>query len=155
MSTSGNLQGNGRPSVFLEGYIGQKYEDLDSGLIYVCTGERGFIKVDGDDQSDMYNWELVESCGSTGGGVFTVNITAVSEGNYTSDKTFNEIKTAIDSGFICQAKCEIYVMPLTLYANDALGFGCVISLDETPILAQIVINNNDTIRVDRKFLQTK
>ena len=155
MSTSGNLQGNGRPSVFLEGYIGQKYEDLDSGLIYVCTGERGFIRVDGDDQSEMYNWELVESSGSTGGGVFTVNITVVSEGNYTSDKTYNEVKTAIDSGLICQAKCEIYVMPLILYANDALGFSCVASLNETPIFAQIIINNDDTIRVDRKFLQTK
>ena len=155
MSTSGNLQGNGRPSVFLEGYIGQKYEDLDSGLIYVCTGERGFIKVDGDDQSDMYNWELVESCGSTGGGVFTVNITVVSEGNYTSDKTINEIKTAIDSGFICQAKCEIYVMPLIAKANDALCFSFVASFGVTPIFIQININNDDTISVVRKFLQTK
>ena len=152
MSTSGNLQGNGRPSVFLEGYIGQKYEDLDSGLIYVCTGERGFIKVDGDDQSDMYNWELVESCGSTGGGVFTVNITAVSEGNYTSDKTFNEIKTAIDSGFICQAKCEIYVMPLIVYANDALFFSCVVSHAISPLSMQIGIKNDDTISVVRKYL---
>ena len=155
MAASGNLQGNGRPSVFLEGYIGQKYEDLDSGLIYVCTGERGFIKVDGDDQSEMYNWELVESGGSTGGGVFTVNITVVSEGNYTSDKTYNEVKTAIDSGLICQAKCDIYVMPLNIYANDALGFSCVTSSNETPIFIQIIINNADTIIVNRKFLQTK
>lgn len=155
MATSGNLQGNGRPSVFLEGYIGQKYEDLDSGLIYVCAGERGFIKVDGDDQSDMYNWELVESCESTGGGVFTVNITVASEGNYTSDKTYNEVKTAIDSGLICQAKCDIYVMPLILYANDALGFSCVASPNGTPIFIQIIIKNDDTISVDRKILQTK
>ena len=53
------LEGHGRPNVFLAGQVGQKYKDLDSGLEYVCTGERGFIKVDGDDQSEMYNWELV------------------------------------------------------------------------------------------------
>ena len=51
------LEGHGRPNVFLLGQVGQKYKDLDSGLEYVCTGERGFIKVDGDDQSEMYNWE--------------------------------------------------------------------------------------------------
>ena len=61
------LEGHGRPSVFLAGKVGQIYKDLDSGLEYVCRGERGFIKVDGDDQSEMYNWELVESGGSTGG----------------------------------------------------------------------------------------
>lgn len=57
------LEGHGRPNVFLAGQVGQKYKDLDSGLEYVCKGERGFIKVDGDDQSEMYNWELVESGG--------------------------------------------------------------------------------------------
>lgn len=57
------LTGHGRPSVFLAGEVGQKYKDLDSGLEYVCRGERGFIRVDGDDQSEMYNWELVESGG--------------------------------------------------------------------------------------------
>ena len=155
MAALGNLEGHGRPNVFLAGQVGQKYKDLDSGLEWVCKGERGFIRVDGDDQSEMYNWELVESGGSTGGGVFTVNITVVSEGNYTSDKTFNEIKTAIDSGFICQAKCEIYVMPLIAYANDALCFSFVASFGVTPIFIQININNDDTISVVRKFLQTK
>ena len=149
------LEGHGRPNVFLAGQVGQKYKDLDSGLEWVCTGERGFIKVDGDDQSEMYNWELVESGGSTGGGVFTVNITVVSEGNYTSDKTYNEVKTAIDSGLICQAKCEIYVMPLIVYANDGLCFGCAVSLNEPPIFIQITITKDDTINLVRKSLQPK
>lgn len=74
MAASGNLEGHGRPNVFLAGEVGQIYKDLDSGLEYVCTGERGFIKVDGDDQSEMYNWELVESGGSTGGGAETFKI---------------------------------------------------------------------------------
>ena len=155
MAASGNLQGHGRPNVFLAGQVGQKYKDLNSGLEYVCTGERGFIKVDGDDQSEMYNWELVESCGSTGGGVFTVNIMAVSEVDYTSDKTFNEINTAINSGFICQAICGIYIMPLIAYSDEALCFSCVVSQAETPHFMQIIINNNDTISVVSKSLQTK
>lgn len=77
------LQGHGRPNVFLAGKVGQKYKDLDSGLEWVCTGERGFIKVDGDDQSEMYNWELVESGGSTGG---------VSSWNDLTDKPFEAPK---------------------------------------------------------------
>ena len=149
------LEGHGRPNVFLAGQVGQKYKDLDSGLEWVCTGERGFIRVDGDDQSEMYNWELVESGGSTGGGVFTVNILVDLEGNFTADKTFNEINTAIDSGFICQAICGIYIMPLIAYGDDALYFSCVLSTDGTPIFLQIKINNDDTISVVRNSLQTK
>ena len=83
MVASGNLEGHGRPNVFLAGQVGQKYKDLDSGLEWVCTGERGFIKVDGDDQSEMYNWELVESGGSTGG---------VSSWNDLTDKPFEPPK---------------------------------------------------------------
>ena len=149
------LEGHGRPNVFLAGEVGQKYKDLDSGLEWVCTGERGFIKVDGDDQSEMYNWELVESGGSTGGGVFTVNILVDLEGNFTADKTFNEINTAIDSGFICQAISGIYIMPLIAYGGDALSFSCVLSTDGTPTFMQIKINNDDTISVVRNSLQTK
>ena len=151
------LEGHGRPNVFLAGQVGQKYKDLDSGLEWVCTGERGFIKVDGDDQSEMYNWELVESSGSTGGGVYTVNILADLEGNFTADKTFNEINTAIDSGFICQAICGIYIMPLIAYADDGLVFSCVfvLSPDGTPTFIQFKINNDDTISAVRNSLQTK
>ena len=57
------LEGHGRPNVFLAGEVGQKYKDLDSGLEWVCRGERGFIRVDGDDQSEMYNWDMIESGG--------------------------------------------------------------------------------------------
>lgn len=57
------LEGHGRPNVFLVGEVGQKYKDLDSGLEWVCRGERGFIRVDGDDQSYMYNWDMIESGG--------------------------------------------------------------------------------------------
>lgn len=94
------LEGHGRPNVFLAGQVGQKYKDLDSGLEYVCTGERGFIKVDGDDQSEMYNWELVESSGSTGGGVFIVNFTIDPSNKTTAlpDKTLDELHNAVDRG---------------------------------------------------------
>lgn len=57
------LEGHGRPNVFLVGKVGQKYKDLDTNIEYVCRGERGFIRVDGDDQSEMYNWDMIESGG--------------------------------------------------------------------------------------------
>ena len=57
------LEGHGRPNVFLAGEVGQKYKDLDSGLEWVCRGERGFVRVDGDDKSEMYNWDMIESGG--------------------------------------------------------------------------------------------
>ena len=94
------LEGHGRPNVILAGQVGQKYKDLDSGLEYVCTGERGFIKVDGDDQSEMYNWELVESGGSTGGGVFTVNFTQNENGSASADKTYAEITEAFNNNMV-------------------------------------------------------
>lgn len=87
--------------MFLVGQVGQKYKDLDSGLEYVCTGERGFIKVDGDDQSEMYNWELVESGGSTGGGSpFIVTIDAdTSSGSMNISDKGKDIMDEIDSNY--------------------------------------------------------
>lgn len=52
------LTGHGAPSVLLPGAKGQIYEDLDTGRLYECKGERGFIKVDGDDQDNQFNWVL-------------------------------------------------------------------------------------------------
>lgn len=52
------LTGHGAPSVLLPGAKGQIYEDLDTGRLYECKGERGFIKVDGDDQGNQFNWVL-------------------------------------------------------------------------------------------------
>ena len=95
------LEGHGRPSVFLAGQVGQKYKDLDSGLEYVCTGERGFIKVDGDDQSEMYNWELVESSGSTGGGspfIVTLDVD-VSSGSMKVSDEGKDVMDEIDSNY--------------------------------------------------------
>ena len=95
------LEGHGRPNVFLAGQVGQKYKDLDSGLEYVCTGERGFIKVDGDDQSEMYNWELVESGGSTGGGspfIVTLDVDGSSGSMAVSDKG-KDVMDEIDSNY--------------------------------------------------------
>lgn len=83
-----------------------------------------------------------------------MNFTVVPEGNYISDKTFNEIKTAIESGLICQAKVEVYVIPLTQYSNKALCFSCVTSPAGTPNFMQITINNDDTIHVIGEGLQT-
>ena len=136
------LEGHGRPNVFLAGQVGQKYKDLDSGLEWVCKGERGFIKVDGDDQSEMYNWELVES----GGGVFTVNITVDQEENFTADKTFKEIKTAIDSRFICQVKMGDYVLPLVEHYSNSVIFGFVVSFGGHPVFTDLTIISNNTIK---------
>ena len=154
MAASGNLEGHGRPSVFLSGQVGQKYKDLDSGLEWVCKGERGFIKVDGDDQSEMYNWELVESGGSTGGGVFTVNVTQNEGGSTSSDKTYNEIITAIDSGLICQAKADALVMSLVAYSDLELVFASVQALAGTPTFTQVIITNDDTVQILNKGLST-
>ena len=90
------LEGHGRPNVFLAGQVGQKYKDLDSGLEWVCKGERGFIKVDGDDQSEMYNWELVEY----GGSPFIVALDAdVSSGSMTVSDKGKDVMDEIDSNY--------------------------------------------------------
>ena len=115
------LEGHGRPNVFLAGQVGQKYKDLDSGLEYVCKGERGFIKVDGDDQSEMYNWELVESGGSTGGGVFTVNFTKNEDNSVTSDKTLDEINTAKQSGQVVTGNITIEGTDITLIMGGSMN----------------------------------
>ena len=52
------LTGYGKPSVLLPGSKGQIYIDQLTGDEYECTGERGFIKVDGDDQDNQFNWIL-------------------------------------------------------------------------------------------------
>ena len=94
------LEGHGRPNVFLAGQVGQKYKDLDSGLEWVCTGERGFIRVDGDDQSEMYNWELVESGGSTGGSPFIVTLDVdVSSGSMDVSDEGKDVMDEIDSNY--------------------------------------------------------
>lgn len=52
------LTGYGKPSVLLPGSKGQIYIDQLTGDEYECKGERGFIKVDGDDQDNQFNWIL-------------------------------------------------------------------------------------------------
>lgn len=90
------LEGHGRPNVFLAGRVGQKYKDLDSGLEWVCKGERGFIRVDGDDQSEMYNWELVESGGSPF--IVTLDVDVSSSSMDVSDKG-KDVMDEIDSNY--------------------------------------------------------
>ena len=52
------LTGYGKPSVLLPGLKGQIYIDQLTGDEYECKGERGFIRVDGDDQDNQFNWVL-------------------------------------------------------------------------------------------------
>lgn len=52
------LTGYGKPSVLLSGFKGQIYIDQLTGDEYECKGERGFIRVDGDDQDNQFNWIL-------------------------------------------------------------------------------------------------
>ena len=52
------LNGYGKPSVLLPGLKGQIYIDQLTGDEYECKGERGFIRVDGDDQNNQFNWVL-------------------------------------------------------------------------------------------------
>lgn len=52
------LTGYGKPSVLLTGSKGQIYIDQLTGDEYECKGERGFIRVDGDDQDNQFNWIL-------------------------------------------------------------------------------------------------
>ena len=107
------LTGHGAPSVLLPGSKGQIYEDLDTGRLYECKGERGFIRVDGDDQDNQFNWVLKgvdisyndlqdkpEQGGSTGGGVFIVNFTIDPSNKTTAlpDKTLDELHNAVDRG---------------------------------------------------------
>ena len=53
-----NLRGYGKPSVLLRGLKGHIYIDQLTGDEYECKGERGFIRVDGDDQDNQFNWVL-------------------------------------------------------------------------------------------------
>ena len=146
MVASGNLEGHGRPNVFLAGRVGQKYKDLDSGLEYVCKGERGFIRVDGDDQSEMYNWELVESGGSTGGGVFTVNVTRNDNGSYSSDKTLDEIREAYINGMFVQAICQGYILYPTYIGPPTTVFnGWVIESGAGASYTVVIKNNGETM----------
>ena len=152
MEASGNLEGHGRPSVFLAGKVGQKYKDLDSGLEWVCTGERGFIKVDGDDQSEMYNWELVESGGSTGGGVFTVNVTRNDDGSYSSDKTLDEIGEAYNNGMFVQALCQGYILYPTYISTPTTVFNGWIIESDLGVSYTVVIKNNGETTLMRQFV---
>lgn len=52
------LTGYGKPSVLIPGLKGQIYIDQLTGDEYECKGERGFIRVDGDDQDNQFNWVL-------------------------------------------------------------------------------------------------
>ena len=52
------IKGYGKPSVLLPGSKGQIYVDQLTGDEYECKGERGFIRVDGDDQDNQFNWVL-------------------------------------------------------------------------------------------------
>ena len=52
------LTGYGKPSVLFPGSKGQIYIDQLTGDEYECKGERGFIRVDGDDQVNQLNWVL-------------------------------------------------------------------------------------------------
>ena len=106
------LTGHGAPSVLLPGSKGQIYEDLDTRRLYECKGERGFVRVDGDDQDNQFNWVLKgvdisyndlqdkpEQGGSTGGvEIFPVHLTQFSDTECRCDKTIDEIKQAAGAG---------------------------------------------------------
>ena len=157
MVASVNLQGHGRPSVFLQGYIGQKYEDIDSGLIYVCKGERGFIRVDGDDQSEMYNWELVESGGSTGGGstgggVFIVTVTPNGDGSYSADKTFAEIGEAYVNGMCVTAMLHGMIFHPIIVDSDRIAFLSWIIEEGAGAVVLVMMKPNGEIFFKQQFV---
>lgn len=135
------LEGHGRPNVFLAGQVGQKYKDLDSGLEYVCTGERGFIKVDGDDQSEMYNWELVESGGSTGGGRFDINATPNDGSTCTLDKTFDEIKSAYDSGMVVSVIFDDFILHLSSIDDHSAIFNGIMDTGSNVLITKIYVHS--------------
>ncbi len=146
------LQGHGRPNVFLAGQVGQKYKDLDSGLEYVCTGERGFIKVDGDDQSEMYNWELVESSGSTGGGLFTVTVTPNGDGSYSSDKTFAEIGEAYVNGMCVTALLHGLIFHPITVDSDRIAFLSWMIEEGAGAVYLVMVKPNGEIFVSQQFI---
>lgn len=151
MTASGNLEGHGRPNVFLAGQVGQKYKDLDSGLEWVCTGERGFIKVDGDDQSEMYNWELVESSGSTGGGVF--DVTAIrGESGLTTDKSYSEILEAHNKGCVVRFIVDSTYLNLITFRGGYAQFTGILYNNSGSICTMCYarINSDNTVETVSK-----
>ena len=141
------LEGHGKPNVFLAGQVGQKYKDLDSGLEYVCTGERGFIRVDGDDQSEMYNWELVESGGSTGGE--PRNIFCDSEGNFYTDITIaNYDRLLYDGRPIILTDDVNYIVGICCsYWNSGSGYRVFSFLDHSgkTINLKLTVSGQDIV----------
>lgn len=141
------LEGHGRPSVFLAGQVGQKYKDLDSGLEYVCKGERGFIKVDGDDQSEMYNWELVESGGSTSGE--PRNIFYDSEGNFHTDITIADYDRLLYDGrpIILTDDVNYIVGICCSYWNSGSGYRVFSFLDHSgkTINLKLTVSGQDIV----------
>ena len=141
------LEGHGRPNVFLAGEVGQKYKDLDSGLEYVCTGERGFIKVDGDDQSEMYNWELVESGGSTG--VAPRNIVCDSEGNFHTDITIADYDRLLYDGrpIIFTDDVNYIIGICCSYWNSGSGYNVFSFLDRSgkTINLKLTVSGQDIV----------
>ena len=86
--------------------------------------------------------------------MFIVNFTQNEDGSTSSDKTYNEIITAIDSGLICQAKFDALVMSLVAYSDFSLVFASVQALSGTPTFLQVTIMNDDTIVTLDKGLRT-
>ena len=56
MASLATIKGYGAPSEYLQGEIGQWYQDLDTGIMYECIRESGYIRVNGDDLTHRLVW---------------------------------------------------------------------------------------------------
>lgn len=146
------LTGHGAPSVLLPGVKGQIYEDLDTGRLYECKGERGFIRVDGDDQCDEFNWVLKgvdisyndlqdkpEQGGSTGGGRLDINATMTDSSTCTLDKTFEEIRSAYNGGMVVNVMMNGIILMPSVIQEGGINFIAFVDNDRALTIATVYV----------------
>ena len=109
---------------------GSKCIEMDTGKTYMFNEEDS-------------EWEELQSSGGGGGGTEPLIVTATKDDNnvWTLDKTYNEIKTAVESGRVCVVKGQItvgnsYVFTTYvsyLYLEEGEYFVNVFDIDSSPI----------------------
>lgn len=82
--------------------------------------------------------------GYTGGGRFDVNATPIDDSACTLDKTFNEIKSAYDSGMVINVILDSFIMYLSSIDSDRAIFNGIMDNDSNAMIAKIYVSKTDS-----------
>ena len=83
--------------------------------------------------------------------LFIVNITQNEDKSWSSDKTFEEIKTAHESGKVCVAKKGMYICIMNFYSDTAINFGGLIGTN----LSSYSVRSNGVVTATTTPYQSK